>query len=319
MIKISLILPAYNTADYLRKCVSSCETQNIPDDAYEIIIVNDGSTDKTLEIAQDLKTKFGNIVILSQENQGLSQARNNGIKIARGEYIWFIDSDDVITQNCLKSIIEVMDKLQLDMFGVGPSIPFKPVFPKNFTTSNDTTPIMTGHEWTLNGPRFIGAWGYVFRKAFWFNNNFSFYPGICFEDTEFIPKACFKATKISSLSTFSCYSYIQRAGSIMNSPISEKKIFDISKIVNSYSEFINDIDADYDNDIICHFKQFRSSQILSGINHIVKLKNLPLLKRWLNTIPKHKKTLYGKNLIENIYQYTALNHPILYFYIRYFI
>lgn len=317
MIKISLILPAYNTADYLQKCILSCESQNIPKDSYEIIIVNDGSTDTTLDIAQDLKTKFENIIILSQENQGLSQARNNGVKIARGEYIWFIDSDDVITQNCLKSIVEVMDNLRLDMFGVGPSIPFKSVFPKNFTMSNDTTPIYTGHEWILNGPQFIGAWAYVFRKTFWTNNDFSFYPGICFEDTEFIPKACFKATKICSLSTFSCYSYIQRAGSIINSPISEKKIFDISKIINSYSEFITDINTSNNKDIIHHFKQFRSSQLLSGINHIVKLKDLPMLKRWLSTIPKHKKTLYGKNLIENIYQYIALNHPIFYFYIRY--
>lgn len=240
MIKISLILPAYNTSEYLEKCVESCVEQNIPSSDYEIIIVNDGSTDCTLSIAEKLKKRYSNIVILNQKNQGLSMARNNGASIANGEYLWFIDSDDFIANDCLGKIIEILDRKNLDVLGVAPMIPFKESFPYDFNELVDMTPVMSGKEWIEHGIDFIGAWAYVFRKSFWEGNGFQFYPGIYFEDSELIPKVRYKAKRIASFSTFSCYSYVQRQGSIMNSPMSEKKIMDLGIIVNSYTKFIDE-------------------------------------------------------------------------------
>ena len=103
--KISLIVPVYNVEKYIEKCLLSCLKQDIPQSDYEIIVVNDGSPDSSLAIAERIAAAATNIIIVSQKNGGLSAARNTGLKIAKGDYIWFIDSDDTIKENCLKSIV----------------------------------------------------------------------------------------------------------------------------------------------------------------------------------------------------------------------
>lgn len=79
---LSIILPAYNVAEYIEECIESCERQDIPHDSYEIVVVNDGSTDCTLDKVQTLSIKYSNIKIINQSNQGVSVARNNGFKEA---------------------------------------------------------------------------------------------------------------------------------------------------------------------------------------------------------------------------------------------
>ena len=91
-IKISFILPSYNVAPYLEPCVKSIEQQNIHD--YEIIIVDDGSTDNTLDVATALATQNQAIVVIHQENGGVSKARNVGLAKAQGLYVAFLDPDD---------------------------------------------------------------------------------------------------------------------------------------------------------------------------------------------------------------------------------
>ena len=111
---ISLIAPAYNVEKYIEACVHSCENQDLPRDSYEIIIVNDGSTDSTYSTIERLSGVYENIRIVTQKNQGLSVARNNGFKLARGKYVWFIDSDDCISSNCLGKCLEIMERDDLD-------------------------------------------------------------------------------------------------------------------------------------------------------------------------------------------------------------
>lgn len=316
MIKLSLILPAYNTSEYLEKCVESCAAQDISAAEYEIIIVNDGSTDNTLSISEHLKKQYSNIVILNQQNLGLSMARNNGAAIAQGEYIWFIDSDDYIAKDCLGTILDILDRQNLDMLGVAPMIAFKEKFPADFDEACDMTFVMSGREWIENGIQFIGAWAYVFRKSFWANNKFSFYPGIYFEDTELIPKVRYKAGRIASFSTFSCYSYVQRQGSIMNSAMSEKKVMDLGKIVNSYSLFISDERERMDAYSVKHFEAIRSANFMAGIVNISKLKNKDLLEHWLRTIQDRPHRIYGSSLIHRMYQYLALRFPRMFFMIK---
>lgn len=316
MIKISLILPAYNTSEYLDKCVESCVSQNIHAADYEIIIVNDGSTDNTISVAEDIKKRYSNIVIINQENQGLSMARNNGAAIAKGEYLWFIDSDDYIAKDCLRTIIEILDRKNLDVLGVAPMIAFKDVFPDDFDETINMTPVMSGREWIEHGIQFIGAWAYVFRKSFWTANKFQFYPGIYFEDSELIPKARYKADRIASFSSFSCYSYVQREGSIMNSAMSEKKIMDLGKIVNSYSDFISAEKNWMDKFTLDHFEDIRSSNFMAGVVNICRLNNKSLLEKWLHSIHTMPTKVYGINFIEQTYQYFGIRYPRLFFMLR---
>lgn len=105
---ISIIIPVYNTEKYLDECLQSIIKQNIDCHDYEIICVNDGSTDESLEVLYRLKKNHptSNIIIINQENSGVCSARNAGINIAQGDYIWFIDSDDYIEKNVLAELKE---------------------------------------------------------------------------------------------------------------------------------------------------------------------------------------------------------------------
>ena len=96
-IKVSIIIPVYNVEKYLEECVNSILNQKIKN--YEIILVDDGSTDSSGEICDKMSANNQEITVIHQKNQGLSEARNSGIKKATGEYLMFVDSDDFINEN----------------------------------------------------------------------------------------------------------------------------------------------------------------------------------------------------------------------------
>lgn len=104
--KFSIIIPVYNVEFYLKDCIDSVLLQDFQD--YEIICVNDGSTDNSLEILKSFSDS--RIKIINQENQGLSCARNSGLDIALGQYVWFIDSDDKIAENSLSELNKLIDQ-----------------------------------------------------------------------------------------------------------------------------------------------------------------------------------------------------------------
>ena len=99
--KISFVVPMYNVAAYIKRCLDSLLNHDIDKSEYEIIIVDDGSTDNSAEIVFSYQKSFDNIHYYYQKNQGLSTTRNNGINRATGEYVWFVDSDDFIRPNIL--------------------------------------------------------------------------------------------------------------------------------------------------------------------------------------------------------------------------
>lgn len=98
---LSIIIPLYNTERYIEKCIQSCIDQNIDHEFYEIIVVNDGSTDNSIKIVEKFKEYYTNIIVYHQENRGVSAARNQGITLAKGDYIVFLDADDTIGENVL--------------------------------------------------------------------------------------------------------------------------------------------------------------------------------------------------------------------------
>ena len=113
--KLSIIVPVYNVADYLAKCLDSLLTQDLPQNEYEIIVVNDGSTDNSGDIAQQYADKYAGITLINQANQGLSGARNTGIQQAKGDYIQFVDSDDYLEVYVLGGLMKQIEKDKLDV------------------------------------------------------------------------------------------------------------------------------------------------------------------------------------------------------------
>ena len=102
--KISIIIPVYNVENYLAECLNSVVNQTYRN--IEIIIVNDGSTDNSFSIIQQYQLQDERIKIINQENQGLSAARNAGMKVASGEYLWFVDSDDYVAINACEEFVK---------------------------------------------------------------------------------------------------------------------------------------------------------------------------------------------------------------------
>src|SRR5664280_106059 len=124
--RLSIIVPAHNIEGYLERCLRSLLEQDLDPNDYEIIVVDDGSSDRTQIIAEELSLRYPQITVHSQENQGPSAARNAGIHIARGKYIYFVDGDDYIASQVLGKLVTVMDQARLEVLAfefaiVGPT------------------------------------------------------------------------------------------------------------------------------------------------------------------------------------------------------
>ena len=116
---VSIIIPVYNCEKFIRQCIESCLDQDIDQNEYEIIIVNDGSTDNSLSIIKELCVQCRIIQFISQEHVGVSAARNAGLKAAKGDFIWFIDGDDFIRKNSLREIKETIENTDCDRIILG--------------------------------------------------------------------------------------------------------------------------------------------------------------------------------------------------------
>src|SRR5699024_3880927 len=112
-VKISVIIPVYNVEKYLNRTLQSIVNQSF--DSYEVILINDGSTDKSLSIINDFLDQFDYFYLVNQENSGQSHARNAGLKKANGEYIYFFDSDDLLSSDALEKMYRNITNQNLDI------------------------------------------------------------------------------------------------------------------------------------------------------------------------------------------------------------
>ncbi len=223
---LSLIIPLYNVEKYIEKCLYSCIQQDIGD--YEIIVVNDGSSDNSLQIAEQIAEKVNNIQIVSQLNGGLSLARNKGLSIAKGEYVWFIDSDDWIENNCLKDIVVCLEKKNPDIL----QLQYRKCYDDKILNKDffcKIKGVINGKQQIANGGLPIPAQFAIYKKAFLFENNLKFYPGIFHEDSEFKPRVLFLAKRCASYDKV-VYNYYQRTNGSITSVINPKRAFDCLKV-----------------------------------------------------------------------------------------
>jgi len=112
-VDVSIIIPVYNVQEYLPECLDSVIKQTI--DNKEVIVINDGSTDKCYEILTEYKIKFPELIIINQKNKGISETRNAGLKAAKGEYIAFVDSDDFIELNMFEKMYNTAKRENADI------------------------------------------------------------------------------------------------------------------------------------------------------------------------------------------------------------
>lgn len=197
--KLSIIVPVFNVEDYIRPCLESILRQGLSDDYYEIIIVNDGTTDRSMEVITDMIEAQHNIQVIEQENQGVSIARNRGLQKASGDYILFIDSDDLLIDDSLpfllnKAIVSKADLVVADFLKMYDE-QIEKFLNKSFIQKDGHTQKKTGKELFLQdlNPYYCHVWRTMYRRDFLNQNNLSFTPHICYEDILFTHQCYLKA------------------------------------------------------------------------------------------------------------------------------
>ena len=248
-IKLSIIVPIYNVAPYLRKCVDSLLAQDMTD--YEIILVDDGSTDDSGAIADEIVSEvMGNrqwvidnetnrqspianrptLRVIHQENAGLSAARNSGIKVATGDYIMFVDSDDYLQPNVLGALMEQAERDNLDVLrfryqNVRESGEVFVPHEGMKTNYNDYSSEPTDGLTFLNDRMWVQCYVVQFLVCREIVLQEQFTPGIYFEDTDWTPRMLLRAKRVASTDLV-VYNYLWREGSIT---LSQKDIAKMRK------------------------------------------------------------------------------------------
>lgn len=237
MIKISIIVPVFNVEKYLDRCITNIINQSYSN--IEIIIINDGSTDNSLDICNKYKKIDNRIIVINQENQGLSAVRNKGIDIATGEYILFVDSDDILNVDLLKNIESLLNK-ENDVI----------CFQHSINDSMECTYLDIEDKLKLSGEDFLEllyeknkmfcvVWKYCYRKEFLDENKLKFHEGIIYEDEEWNTIMLCKAKSVI-FRDFVGYNYFSRGGSITTSNKNINSYLSKIKVAININKFIQE-------------------------------------------------------------------------------
>ena len=196
---ISIVVPVYNTEQYLDECLQSILKQTIIENI-ELICVNDGSSDNSLEILNLYKEKFPNMIIIDQKNSGAPTARNNGLRVATGEYVYFIDSDDyIINDNCLNELYNVAKKAFLDILNFNHLI-LKNNSLKKVSIKRENNKIYTGKEYISTAEKgniTNPPWDKLLKRSYLKEINFYYTSGIIHDDAEALLRLFYNAEKVS--------------------------------------------------------------------------------------------------------------------------
>ena len=232
--KLSYIVPVYNVSPYLRMCVGSLLSQDFKD--YEIILVEDGSTDNSGAICDEYVRMFDNIRVIHQENKGLSAARNAGLAMAQGEYICFVDSDDYWQPNVLAGLMVQIERDNLDVLrfrfqNVNEQGEIVHPYKSDPANDNNYSVVPTDGVSFLNSRMNTQCYAvmFVIRRNLIIGDRrleigeCLFTEGIYFEDTDWTPRMLCRAKRVASTDTI-VYNYLIREGSITNAvQLSKKK------------------------------------------------------------------------------------------------
>lgn len=211
---LSFIIPVYNVEEYLEECLDSLILQDISCDDYEIICVDDGSTDKSGKILDAYAEKNENIVVVHKENGGVSSARNCGIDIAKGQYIWFVDADDFIRRNALSKIKSLILENKYDVIKILP-----------YSFKDGETDVFTNAPAPAMSQQSIKdfLWTYILRSEHIHKNKIYFDTRISYaEDAVFMLQVNPFMQEVARITDGILYFYRQRLGSAVGQSINKK-------------------------------------------------------------------------------------------------
>lgn len=208
--KFSIIVPVYNVEAYLSQCLESLQAQDFTD--FEVICVNDGSTDSSREVLSKWESEFPQIKVIDRENGGLSAARNTGLKAAQGEYVVFVDSDDWVEPTILSRLAEEANGEDITCFACRRTD--NNTYDTLLSEQSDGWSHYNRHALEHREVPFVCVWQRCYRREFLMDNSLHFREGILHEDNEFTPRAFLRAKRIKVIPDV-LYIYRVRLGSIM--------------------------------------------------------------------------------------------------------
>lgn len=320
--KLSIIIPAYNVEQYLERCITSCEHQDIPQEEYEVIIVDDGSKDNTLAVARRLAQEYHNLVVFSQENGGSSKARNAGLKEAKGNYIWFVDADDYIYENCIGRVLSICEENDLDICHFSLSKMKQDGTVEKLHHNSPNNVLLKGRDILLQNADDVvrSACANFYKSKFLDDYQISFTEGITQQDVELNGRAFAVAQRCMFVDD-SMYVYVFNCESIRGSnDINKRKKYagDSARILALrrifYTERVND------KELQTYFDRFANSCIAGTIRNMIRANvNKEILDEFVNVAKENQlypikgKTLSKKwNLITFV-----VNKPALWFLLKF--
>lgn len=228
--KISFIIPVYNAEKYVAGCIDSLYRQGLSNDEFEIICINDDSTDNSLSVLQMYANSNTNVKIKNQTRQGVSCARNAGISMARGQYIWFIDADDYIANNVVGKLLSLAYQYDLDMLFTA-HIPTdrEDCYDSTFGEYPQTLHVKTGREFFGTEGVNNSACYYFIKKEFVDTNSIRFVEGRYCEDGLFTLSSIQKAKRVAQCNV-DVYRYVSRPNSTVHNYTKEHQ----AKLVDDF-------------------------------------------------------------------------------------
>jgi glycosyltransferase involved in cell wall biosynthesis len=213
---LSIIVPMYNTDSYLMRCFDSLFDQGLNENDFEIVVINDGSTDNSFAIVEMLATEHENILVFSQENQGVGAARNEGIRRANGKYIYFVDSDDYVASQSLAGLVDLMERYSLQVLGfdtleVGlDEVPQ----PRARYDASQSIEVTSGMQFIMSTYHSNAAWWYIVSRELVLSSGLQFEAGVFMEDAVFTCRMLCAASRVAFVPADVYRWYVGRPGSI---------------------------------------------------------------------------------------------------------
>lgn len=312
---LSCIVPLYNSAKWLEKCLYSILNQDIPENQMEIICINDGSPDNSADLAREIGKEHPSIIVIDQPNQGPSGARNTGMKAATGKYLAFVDPDDFVEPNVYGQLVQQMEDEQLDMLRFNYRIvdeDYNPVEKRPFEKAFDYSPkLMSGAEFLATRLDIAcNIWRYIYRREIITANNIWCFTGDYFDDTPWLPLVLLKAERMNICDVVA-YNYLVRADSLVktnNPKMMKRKSDGVILLLNYLEQELADIksgrlvvDEEWKNGVIAWYKMIEAHAVVSlltniGIAQFSERKTYLRRLRELNIFPLSTKTDFKKSL-----------------------
>lgn len=204
MIRLSIIVPFYNVEKYIEQCIRSLYDQDIPQEEYEVICVDDCSPDGSRAIVERLQQEYPNLQLICHErNKKLGGARNTGLKAAKGKYVMFVDSDDLLLQDSVNAILEVADKDNLDFLHFDDVLLEYGSMRREYKEMPSSV-VMTGTEWffypeTFWSTHHVTAWHKIYRRSFLMENDLFFIEDTMYEDNDYAFRVHAAARRVAHL------------------------------------------------------------------------------------------------------------------------